>query len=30
MQKRVEHSLWREAWLIANRELLLQHAMTWR
>jgi len=29
MQQRVEHSLWREAWLVANRETLLQHAMTW-
>jgi Ser/Thr protein kinase RdoA (MazF antagonist) len=29
MQQRVEHSLWREAWLIAHRETLLHHAMTW-
>ena len=29
MQKRVEHSLWREAWLLTQREVLLQHAMAW-
>ena len=29
MQQRAEHSLWREAWLIAHRENLLHHAMTW-
>ncbi len=29
MQQRVEHSLWREAWLIAHRETLLHHAMGW-
>ena len=29
MQQRVEHSLWREAWLIAHHETLLHHAMTW-
>ena len=29
MQKRVEHSLWREAWLAAHREILLHHAMAW-
>jgi len=23
MQQRVEHSLWREAWLITHREMLL-------
>jgi homoserine kinase type II len=27
--ERVQHSLWREAWLVANSETLLQHAMTW-
>src|SRR5579863_3072319 len=26
---RVEHSLWREAWLVAHREMLLQHAWAW-
>jgi homoserine kinase type II len=30
IQDRVEHSLWREFWLSANRETLLQHALTWR
>jgi homoserine kinase type II len=29
MRQRVEHSLWREAWLVANHEILLNHAMTW-
>lgn len=29
MQQRVEHSLWREAWLVAHRERLLHHAMNW-
>lgn len=29
MRQRVEHSLWREAWLVAHRETLLHHAMTW-
>lgn len=29
MQKRAEHSLWREAWLVAYREMLLHHAMAW-
>jgi Ser/Thr protein kinase RdoA (MazF antagonist) len=29
IQRRVEHSLWREVWLIAHREMLLQHAMEW-
>ncbi|HEY3993186.1 MAG TPA: phosphotransferase, partial [Ktedonobacteraceae bacterium] len=23
------HSLWREAWLVANQETLVQHALTW-
>ena len=30
IQDRVEHSLWRESWLSANRETLLQYALTWR
>lgn len=29
IQQRVEHSLWREAWLVAHRETLLHHALTW-
>ncbi len=29
MQKREEHSLWREAWLAAHREMLRHHAMAW-
>ncbi|MBO0778911.1 MAG: phosphotransferase [Ktedonobacteraceae bacterium] len=29
IQERVEHSLWREAWLNSHREMLLQHAMAW-
>ncbi|GAC1350723.1 MAG: hypothetical protein NVSMB27_35940 [Ktedonobacteraceae bacterium] len=29
MQERAEHSLWREAWLVTHRELLLRHAMAW-
>lgn len=29
LQERIQHSLWREAWLVANRETLLQHALTW-
>jgi homoserine kinase type II len=29
MQQRVEHALWRETWLVAHRETLLHHAMTW-
>jgi homoserine kinase type II len=29
MQRRVEHSLWREEWLIAHNEMLLQHIMSW-
>ncbi len=29
MQQRIEHSLWRETWLVAHRETLLHHAMTW-
>jgi homoserine kinase type II len=29
MQQRVEHSLWREAWLVSHSALLLHHAMTW-
>jgi len=30
IQQRVEHSLWREAWLVAHHETLLQHALRWR
>ena len=30
IQQRVEHSLWRETWLVAHQDTLLQHAMTWR
>lgn len=29
MQDRVQHSLWREAWLSANQEKLVQHALRW-
>lgn len=29
MQERAEYSLWREAWLVAHREMLLHHAMAW-
>ncbi len=29
MRDRVEHSLWREAWLSAHREILLAHVMSW-
>jgi len=29
IQERVEHSLWREAWLICHREMLLLHAGAW-
>ena len=29
IQLRADHSLWREAWLVANREMLVQHAMAW-
>lgn len=29
VQERVQHSLWRERWLQANRETLLQHALAW-
>jgi Ser/Thr protein kinase RdoA (MazF antagonist) len=29
IQRRAEHSLWREAWLVAHREMLVQHAMAW-
>ena len=29
MQRRVEHSLWREEWLVAHKKMLLQHAMSW-
>lgn len=30
IQERAQHSLWREAWLMANRETLLQHAIAWQ
>lgn len=30
MVDRVQHSLWREQWLTANREQLLEHALSWR
>lgn len=30
LQERVQHSLWREAWLLANRATLVQHALTWK
>jgi hypothetical protein len=29
MQRRVEHSLWREAWLLAHQQTLLDHALAW-
>jgi homoserine kinase type II len=29
MQRRVEHSLWREAWLSVHQNTLLEHALTW-
>lgn len=29
MQRRVEHSLWREEWLVAHNKLLVQHIMSW-
>lgn len=29
VQERARHSLWRETWLQANQETLLQHALTW-
>jgi homoserine kinase type II len=30
MQKRAEHSLWRESWLVNHSTMLLHHAMAWR
>lgn len=30
IQQRVQHSLWRDAWLSAHRETLLEHALSWR
>jgi homoserine kinase type II len=30
IQRRVEHSLWRDTWLSAQREVLLEHALSWR
>lgn len=29
MRERADHSLWRERWLVAHHELLLQHTMAW-
>lgn len=29
MQSRVEHSLWREAWLSVHQKTLLDHALAW-
>jgi Ser/Thr protein kinase RdoA (MazF antagonist) len=29
IKDRVQHSLWREAWLSANQEILLHHALSW-
>lgn len=29
VQERAQHSLWREAWLEANSETLVRHAITW-
>ncbi len=29
IQDRVQHSLWREAWLATNQEKLVQHALKW-
>lgn len=29
IQNRIEHSLWREEWLSANRDTLLQHVLQW-
>lgn len=29
IQERVQHSLWREAWLLANQDTLIQHALAW-
>ena len=29
IRERAHHSLWREAWLEANREMLIQHALQW-
>ncbi len=30
IRERVQHSLWREAWLVANGEMLARHAMRWK
>lgn len=30
MQDRVQHSLWREAWLTANQQKLLEHVLAWK
>lgn len=29
IQERAQHSLWREEWLLANRETLVRHALAW-
>jgi homoserine kinase type II len=29
IQRRIEHSIWREEWLIARNEMLLRHIMSW-
>jgi homoserine kinase type II len=29
MRERADHSLWRERWLVAHHEMLLQHTMAW-
>ena len=29
LQERSQHSLWRESWLLANQETLVQHALNW-
>ncbi len=29
IRERVRHSLWREEWLAANREILVRHALAW-
>jgi Ser/Thr protein kinase RdoA (MazF antagonist) len=29
LQRRIEHTLWREAWISTHRETLQEHALTW-
>jgi len=29
LRRRIEHTLWREAWIAAHQETLLEHALTW-